>query len=614
MQPQALFRELRRLRDAGEAAEALRVLADALRRGLVPDASLERAGRIAAGLLGDDVPHVRILGQCSVEWLAHVLAARALTEGQPLRVTWGAFDSVMPEVMALVDGDDQPDAVVLLPWDRGLLAGDVGSVEARIQATLDAWESVWDVLAQAQGVRVLQVGLDAPFAGALGVHAGAEAGEIAFARRTSAALRERLAPGAWFVDLERVAGDVGRRRFYDPRQYHWTKQPFSHAGLAALAAHLHAGLRGLGTGPRKVLVLDLDNTCWGGVVGDEGPLGVRLGDDAEGEAFRHFQAWARSLTTRGVLLAVATKNQEADARAPFEQNPAMVLSLDDIAVFEAHWEPKTVSLQRIASTLGLGLDSLVFVDDNPAERELVRQVLPEVHVVELPEDPALYVAAVEAGLHFESVLLTDADRERARQYRDAARRKAAQATYPCLDDYWRSLDMKGEVRRLDRGDLPRAVQLVGRTNQFNLTTRRHTHDTVAAWMQDPACLCLTLRVSDRFGDHGLVSVLLAVPAPATGAASTAGGCTLRVDTWLMSCRVIGRTVEQAFFSELVRRARAAGVRRLIGEYIPTKKNGPVAALWTRLGATPMPHDDGELRQWVLDLEGFEEPRHFLDLG
>lgn len=614
MEPRALFKEVRRLRKQGETDQALRVLADALRRGSLPDAHLERAGRTAAELLGDDIPHVRILGQCTVEWLAHVLVARGVAEGQPLRVSWGEFDSVMPEAMALAGSEDPPDAVVLLPWDRGLLAGATGTVAERVDATVGFWQQVWGVLAGAPGTRILQVGLDARFTGPMGVHAGAQSGEIAVARQASAALRDALPTGAWFVDLERVAGDVGRRHFYDHRQYHWAKQPFTHAGLAALAAHLHAGLRGLRTGPRKVLVLDLDNTCWGGVVGDEGPLGVRLGDDAEGEAFRHFQAWARSLTARGILLAVATKNNEADAREPFEQNPAMVLSLDDLAAFEAHWEPKTVSLQRIASTLNLGLDSLVFVDDNPAEREIVRQTLPQVHVVELPEDPSLYVAAVEAGLHFETVGVTDADRKRARQYKAEAKRKATQATFTSLDDYWESLEMKGDARAVDAGDLPRVVQLVGKTNQFNLTTRRHPHDRVAAWTQDPACLCLTLRVADRFGDHGLVSVMLAVPTEPGEPGHDAGGRSLRVDTWLMSCRVIARTVEQAFFSELVRRARDMGVTRLVGEYIPTKKNGQVADLWTRVGATPLPPGDGELRQWVLDLDGFEPPAHFVDLG
>jgi len=613
VEPRALFKAVRRLRAQGDAAGALGLLSDALRRGALPDAHLERAGRTAAELLDDDVPHVRILGQCTVEWLAHVLVARGIAERQPVRVTWGEFDSVMPEALALVEGDAPPDAVVLMPWDRGLLSGVSEGVSERVEATVSFWRQVWGVLAGAPGIRVLQVGLDARFTGAMGVHAGQDRGEIAFARDASAALREALPSGAWFVDLERIAGDVGRRGFYDHRQYHWAKQPFSHAGLAELARHIHAGVRGLRTGPRKVLVLDLDNTCWGGVVGDEGPLGVRLGDDAEGEAFRHFQAWAKSLTTRGILLAVATKNNEADAREPFEKNPAMVLSLDDIAAFEAHWEPKTVSLQRIASSLNLGLDSLVFVDDNPAEREIVRQTLPQVHVVELPEDPSLYVAAVEAGLHFEALGVTDADRKRARQYKAEAQRKATQATFTSLDDYWRSLEMKGDARRVDAGDLPRVVQLVGKTNQFNLTTRRHPHDRVAAWTQDPQALCLTLRVADRFGDHGLVSVLLAVPTVDGDTGHDPDGRVLRVDTWLMSCRVIARTVEQAFFSELVRRARNAGVTRLVGEYIPTRKNGQVADLWTRLGATSVPPGDGELRQWVLDLEGFQPPAHFVEL-
>ena len=272
-----------------------------------------------------------------------------------------------------------------------------------------------------------------------------------------------------------VSGEFGRASFYDQRRYYWTKQPFSEAGTLHLTGHLWAGVRALTTGPKKVLVLDLDNTLWGGVVGETGPLGIGLGDSPEGEAYLAFQKHVKDLTRRGIVLAVASKNNPADAREPFETNLDMALKLDDIAAFEACWEPKGATIQRIARTLNLGLDSFVFFDDNPAEREQVRQALPEVEVVDVPEDPAEYVRVLQAGLWFETVGLIDADwRPASEQYAVERKRRELQETSGSLDDYLRSLEMVAEVKAIDEADLQRVVQLPGKTNQFNLTTRRHT--------------------------------------------------------------------------------------------------------------------------------------------
>ena len=202
--------------------------------------------------------------------------------------------------------------------------------------------------------------------------------------RVNEALRANLPAGSFFVDLEQVAGMIGRERFYDPRRYFWTKQPFSEAGTVRLAEHIWAGIRAVTTGPKKVLVVDLDNTLWGGVVGEKGPLGIEFGDSPEGEAYRALQKYLKGLAARGIVLAVASKNNAEDAREPFEKNPDMILGLDDFAAFEAGWGPKGQALERIAQTLNLGLDSLVFLDDNPAEGEQVRQAVPEVSVVEPP--------------------------------------------------------------------------------------------------------------------------------------------------------------------------------------------------------------------------------------
>ena len=378
-------------------------------------------------------------------------------------------------------------------------------------------------------------------------------------RAANAGLLEALPPGAFFVDLEAVSARRGRA-FWDARNHAWTKQPFSEEGLADLGAALQSGVRAVTTGPKKVLVLDLDHTLWGGVVGETGPLGIQLGETPEGEAFRAFQAWCKALSERGVLLAVASKNEPDDARGPFLHNPAMILRLDDLAAFEAHWAPKSESLRRIADTLNLGLDSFVFFDDNPAEREQIRQALPEVEVVDVPPEPYGYIQAIEDGRWFEATSLTREDADRARQYAVERERRDLAASFDNLDDYLASLQMAGHLAPIDDASLPRVVQLLAKTNQFNLTTRRHGPDAVQALLAHPRSVGLTLSLTDRFGDHGLVAVLLAAPEDEH---------TLRVDTWLMSCRVIARTAEEFTFAALLDRARALGFRRLVGEYLPT---------------------------------------------
>ena len=396
-------------------------------------------------------------------------------------------------------------------------------------------------------------------------------------RAVNQQLRDGLPPGAVFCDLEQISGEIGRNRFYDARRYYWTKQPFSEEGLVRLVEHLAAGIRALTTGPKKVLVLDLDNTLWGGVVGETGPLGITIGEGADGEAYTAFQKHVKGLSARGIVLAASSKNNDSDAREPFEKNPNMVLSLDDFAHFEATWDPKAVTLRKIAQTLRLGLDSFVFFDDNPAEREHIRQALPEVAVVEVPPDPAEYIRALDRELFFEAVDITNEDRIRAEQYLSERRRRDTETTFESLDGYLTSLEMTGDVRAIDEGDMDRVVQLIGKTNQFNLTTRRHGLAKVRQMLDLPATVGLTLRMSDRFGDHGLVSLIIATSVP--GAELP----TLAIDTWLMSCRVISRTAEEFFLNALIAAAREAGVSRLVGEYVPTAKNGLVRELYDRLG-------------------------------
>lgn len=581
MNQRELFKEVSALVGRGQAADALRVLGDAIRRRQLDAEGLDKAGRRCQAIFQEANQkisgRVLLLGQCTTTWLAPALAAVAWGEGRALDVSEGAYDNVIQELMTASGSGQQVDAVVLLPWNQRLLyGGSTRSREERVSEECAFWRRAWTLIEERLAARIVQVGYDWMTPGALGYGLGAKGdGHVALIRSVNQQLRDTLPPGAIFCDLEQISGEIGRRRFYDPRRYNWTKQPFSEEGTIRLAEHIASGTRALMNGPKKVLVLDLDNTLWGGVVGETGPMGITIGDGTDGEAFTAFQKHVKRLSERGIVLAVSSKNNDADAREPFEKNQSMVLSLDDFAQFEANWEPKAVSLRRIAKTLQLGLDSFVFFDDNPAEREHIRQALPEVAVVEVPEDPAEYVRALDAELWFEAVDLTDEDRVRSEQYRSERRRRDAEGTFESLDAYLTSLEMVADLRTIDEDDMDRVVQLLGKTNQFNLTTRRHGPAKVRQMLGEPGAIGLTLRMADRFGDHGLVSVIIAVPGPEPR--------TAYIDTWLMSCRVISRTAEEFFLNALASAAREAGVERLIGEYIPTPKNALVKDLYDRLG-------------------------------
>ena len=401
-------------------------------------------------------------------------------------------------------------------------------------------------------------------------------------------LRKTLPDAAIWFDVDALSSWTGKQQFYSQRNYFWTKQPYSDAGLTELAHGLARTVQIIQRGTHKVLILDLDNTLWGGVVAEEGPLGVTIGGGPDGEAFEAFQRYVKALTDRGILLAICSKNDDPIAREPFERNPEMVLTLADFAAFQASWQPKSESIRQIAAELRLGADSFVFFDDNPAEREEVRLALPDVLVVDVPPDPADYTLALAETGAFDSLRRTDEDLLRTQQYRVESERREAEQGFTDMGAYLQHLQMKATVVPIDETRLPRVSQLVGKTNQFNLTTRRHSSEQLQAMIAIPGTIAFAVSLSDRFGDYGLIAVLIGVRESPD---------VLRIDTWLMSCRVIGRTVEAFVLNTLVDRARGQGYQGLLGEYIQTKKNNLVADLYDRLG-----FEDQDTCRWYLALD------------
>jgi FkbH-like protein len=388
------------------------------------------------------------------------------------------------------------------------------------------------------------------------------------------------------LDVARAAARDGLDAWHDPVRWLQAKMEIAPAAgprWGELVARLVAAARGRA---RKCLVLDLDNTLWGGVIGDDGLAGIVLGQGSGvGEAHLGLQAYAKRLRERGVILAVCSKNDPEIAEAAFRDHPEMLLRRADFAAFVANWDDKAKNLRAIAQALNIGLDALVFVDDNPVERARVRAALPEVAVPELPADPAHYVRTIAEAGYFEAVAFTADDRARAGQYA-ANLERASLAAEGGIDEFLGALAMTVEFGPVNALNLARVTQLINKTNQFNTTTVRRTEAEVAALAADPRGLALQFRLLDRFGDNGIVSVMLLTPS----------GDALELVNWVMSCRVFGRQLEDEALNILADLARARGVTAIRAAFVPTPKNGVIADLFPRLGFRP----DGEGR-WTLPL-------------
>ncbi|MDQ3363867.1 MAG: HAD-IIIC family phosphatase [Myxococcota bacterium] len=395
-------------------------------------------------------------------------------------------------------------------------------------------------------------------------------------------------PGTSIFDLARVAAEVGIRDFYDLKLGFLARSPLAGKAQLEIGRRLARHARALHKPSCKCLVLDLDNTLWGGVLGEDGAGAIALGDDYPGSVFKAFQHALRSYRDRGVLLAIASKNNEADVVELFEQHRDMVLRLDDFAARQIHWSDKAASLRAIAEQLNIGLDALAFFDDNPVERAWVREQVPEVVVIDVPANPMQYLDALDDSGAFDQLVVTSEDRARAAQYQVESERRALAQSAGSVDEFLRALEMRVVIGSIDAATLPRVVQLLGKTNQFNVTTRRHSEATLTSLLAAGG-VGLWMRVSDRYGDNGLVGVAIAV---------LDGPDRYRLDSLLISCRVLGRLAEHALLASIVRRIREAGATTLLGEFIPTKKNVPAAGFFASAGFAPITDREN---WWTLDL-------------
>lgn len=411
-------------------------------------------------------------------------------------------------------------------------------------------------------------------------------------------------PNLFICDIAALQNKIGRDVLFDPMVYTTTEMVLSLDAVPQVAKRVIDMIAAVQGKFKKCVILDLDNTLWGGVIGDDGLEGIQLGHGLGiGKAFTEFQMWVKKLKNRGIIVCVCSKNDEAVAKEPFEKHPNMVLRLDDIAVFMANWETKVDNIRQIQQILNISFDSMVFLDDNPFERNMVREHIPGISVPELPEDPAEYLEYLYGLNLFETAAYSNADKDRTRQYQAQAERAAFSKTFANEADFLRSLGMVSVVEGFTKFNTPRVAQLSQRSNQFNLRTVRYTEADVAEMAANPKVYSLTFTLKDKFGDHGLIAVVILREQDAE---------TLFVDAWFMSCRVLKRGMENFTLNKMIETAKLHGYGQIIGEYLPTAKNKMVEHHYTDLGFSPLAGAD--TAKFVLNVAEYQPKICYIKAG
>jgi FkbH-like protein len=469
-----------------------------------------------------------------------------------------------------------------------LLASEA-DVEQHVRHEMSRFESIWEKIHSKLGALIIQNNFDLPNLRPIGnLEASQSFGRVNFLMRLNAEFANYARTHSRFLmnDILYLSAQVGLANWFKPSYWYNFHMALSPTATIAFAHNVAGIVKSVYGRSKKCLVLDLDNTLWGGVIGDDGVQNLILGrDHAMGEAFLDFQRYVQNLQRRGVILAVCSKNDEANAKEGFT-HPDSILKLEDFSVFKANWDAKPGNIRQIAAELNIGLDSIVFVDDNPAERALVADQLPEVAVPEVGSDVSRFAEVLEHERYFEVDKLVQDDINRAAFYNSNAQRSTFQAGFQDYGEFLASLEMTAEIGPFTPVYQDRITQLINKTNQFNLTTRRYTIAEVESMSQDAEFITLWGRLVDRFGDNGLVSVLIGRVLDGS----------VEIDIWLMSCRVLNREMELAMFDALVEQCQARCIREIVGVYIPTKKNGMVANHYAGLGFTRVGETaDGQAR-------------------
>ena len=523
---------------------------------------------------------IAVLGSSTTNLFTPVLEALCFRDRIGADIYEAPYGSIEQEIRGASDAlaRFRPDIVVLVMHWRDLgLNAEVEDEEKWIDDFIEERKGNWKRLSDLFGCHIVQPSFDYPSTEPYGYLSDMlRGGRSRVIDLLNLRLRQEAPANVSILNMEAVQREIGSRGWEDESSWTRYRQHPSTEALPALAEAYMSHVRAVLGLSRKVLVVDLDNTIWGGVIGEDGLNGIKIGpDNPEGEAYLNFQRYMLDLKRRGVLLAVCSKNNIEDAHLPFLRHPLMVLRLDDFAAFRANWEDKATNLKDISRQLSLGLDSFVFVDDNPLEREWVRSQLPEVAVIEVGSSPFHFLRQLHRGRYFEALRLSREDLIRADGYRVEAQREILRASSSSIEEFLQKLGLEAKVESVTERNLARVTQLVNKTNQFNVTTRRYTEAQICAISRDPQGWAGAFHLTDRMANYGLIGVLLCRPAGVSGV--------WEIDTWLMSCRALGRQMEKFMFDRLIEAAIARQVRQLLGTFCPTSKNGLVKDLYDQMG-------------------------------
>jgi FkbH-like protein len=547
---------------------------------------------------------IGVVSNATTKLIVPALIGTALRYGIVLDVIEAEYNQVAQEAFSAhsVFAGQRLHALLLAIDYHGLAIapspGDPVAAEETLQRVLSYLKTVVESLHRRTGAPIILQNVAPPAERLSGSYEGRLPGTIPWLiTRLNAALDSLESSDTLILDVAGLASTLGLADWHDPTLWNIGKLAFSQRYVPVYADFVVRMLAARLGKSRRCLILDLDNTLWGGVIGDDGLEGIVIGNgNPTGEAHLELQRIALELRDRGVVLAVSSKNEDATARLPFHKHPDMLLRENHIAVFQANWADKASNIRAIAETLALGLESMVLVDDNPAERMQVRRELPEVAVPELPDDPALYARTLIAAGYFEALTWSAEDRARATYYQDNAKRAEILNQSSDIAAYLESLHMEITLSPFDADGRTRIAQLISKSNQFNLTTTRYSEADVRDMEQRPDLFTRQIRLKDVMGDNGMISVIICRKAKSTW----------EIDTWLMSCRVLGRRIEEAALVDIVMHAKAEGARKLVGTFAPTSRNAIVKNHYLKLGFLKTSEDE-ERETWELDLAGFQRP-------
>ncbi len=564
--------------------------------------------------------NVSILRNVMVESLVPYLKFLAYEMGFAAEVQMGDYDNIVQESLGMKEGilKNETDCVLIfmklenLSWNLATNFSALGAEEVQNEV-IRIQETITNVLA---GIRkqtvgmILWHGFELPLYPGLGIwDSQIPAGQAGVIQELNNFLRaaSRSIPNAYYVDLNLCLARVGGRKFYDDRYWHIGRAPYSREALCEIASEDFKFIRSLKGKNKKCLVLDCDNVLWGGIIGEDGLSGIKLSKTYPGSPYYEFQQEVMNLYNRGILIALCSKNNAEDVWEVFRAHPDMVIKEKHIAAAEINWEDKATNLRKIAANLNIGLESLVFVDDNEFEVNLVRGAIPDVTVLHFPKDKTVEYRNMLASFGlFDTLTVSVEDRARGVMYRAEAQRKQLQVQAPDLETYLKSLEMVIEVKFADDFTLPRISQLTQKTNQFNLTTRRYSDAEIKKYMEAVDVDVLSLRLMDKFGDSGIVGVCILKYTEQKAV----------FDTLLLSCRVLGRGVEDAFVIQALKLAKQRGCEEAIGEFYPTAKNGQVKDFFLKHGFEPISPSPGEAVGryfFLMNQPRREEPAYFKEI-